>query len=113
MELKEKANREAAETRLRMAAMLQAEQARAEMLAHPMRGNAFGYQADVGSVGHNLGGPEQFLVYIEKAANINELGICMRLEPDSQVASSSSFCRVCHALVAGRKMATTSSHTLL
>ncbi|KAF9618494.1 hypothetical protein IFM89_001895 [Coptis chinensis] len=59
MELKEKANREAAETRLRMAAMLQAEQARAEMLAHPMRGNVFGYQADVGSVGHNLGGPEQ------------------------------------------------------
>ncbi|KAF9618334.1 hypothetical protein IFM89_000969 [Coptis chinensis] len=59
MELKEKANREAAETRMRMAALLQAEQARAEMLAHPMRGNAFVYQADVGSVGHNLGGPEQ------------------------------------------------------
>ncbi|KAF9618816.1 hypothetical protein IFM89_002684 [Coptis chinensis] len=59
MELKEKANREAIETRMRMAAMLQAEQARAEMLAHPIRGNDFGYQADVGSFGHNLGGPEQ------------------------------------------------------
>ncbi|KAF9620575.1 hypothetical protein IFM89_013240 [Coptis chinensis] len=46
MELKEKANREAAETRLRMVAMLQVEQARAEMLAHPMRGNAFGEEQE-------------------------------------------------------------------
>ncbi|KAF9626773.1 hypothetical protein IFM89_039489 [Coptis chinensis] len=65
MESMEKANRDAAEAKMRMAAIVQAEQARAEaqtraeMLARaPMRGNAAASQADGGSIDHHLGGQE-------------------------------------------------------
>ncbi|KAF8412590.1 hypothetical protein HHK36_000559 [Tetracentron sinense] len=66
IESREKAGREAAEAKMRMAAMVQAEQARAEALAHtemisraPMRGNAFGTQGNGGSVGHDMARQEQ------------------------------------------------------
>ncbi|KAI3883043.1 hypothetical protein MKX03_003468 [Papaver bracteatum] len=66
IESREKASRDAAEAKMRMAAMVQAEQARveaqthAEMLARaPMRGSAVDSQADEGSVGHEMSGHEQ------------------------------------------------------
>ncbi|KAF6135867.1 hypothetical protein GIB67_022483 [Kingdonia uniflora] len=65
LESREKASREAAETKMRMAAMVQAEQARveaqtrAEMLARaPLRGSIAGSQTDEGSGGLEMGGQE-------------------------------------------------------
>ncbi|KAF5193616.1 mediator of RNA polymerase II transcription subunit-like protein [Thalictrum thalictroides] len=65
MESREKANRDAAEAKIRMQQMLQAEHARAEAQTHaemlaraPMRGNAIGFQVDESSVGHDMGRQE-------------------------------------------------------
>lgn len=65
IESREKAGREAHEAKMRMAAMVQAEQARAESQAHaemmaraPIRTNAFGSQGNDISVGQNMGEQE-------------------------------------------------------
>lgn len=66
MESREKASRDAEEAKMRMAAMLQAEHARAEAQTHaemlaraPMRGNAVAFQSEEGPGGHDMGRPEQ------------------------------------------------------
>lgn len=59
IESREKAGREAHEAKLRMAAMVQAEQARAESLARgPIRASALGSQGS-DAIGHDLGEQEQ------------------------------------------------------
>lgn len=65
IESREKAGREAHEAKLRMAAMVQAEQARAESQAHaemmaraPIRTSALGSQGNDISIGHNMGEQE-------------------------------------------------------
>nr|POF27488.1 hypothetical protein CFP56_47640 [Quercus suber] len=59
IESREKAGREAHEAKLRMAAMVQAEQARAESLARgPIRASALGSQGN-DAIGHDLGEQEQ------------------------------------------------------
>ncbi len=60
IESREKAGREAHEAKLRMAAMVQAEQARAESLARgPIRASALGSQGNDVAIGHDMGEQEQ------------------------------------------------------
>ncbi|KAK9144135.1 hypothetical protein Sjap_004038 [Stephania japonica] len=73
MESREKASREAAEAKMRMAALVQAEQAHAEAQSHaemlargPMRGSAAASQPDESSAGHDMGGVEQGGVNMEE-----------------------------------------------
>ncbi|KAK9095666.1 hypothetical protein Scep_027135 [Stephania cephalantha] len=73
MESREKASREVAEAKMRMAALVQAEQAHAEAQSHaemlargPMRGSAAASQPDESSVGHDMGGSEHGGVNMEE-----------------------------------------------
>ncbi|KHN11745.1 hypothetical protein glysoja_006198 [Glycine soja] len=66
IESREKAGREAHEAKLRMAAMFQAEQARADLQSHaemmsraPMRGSALGSQGNDIVIGHDMGEQDQ------------------------------------------------------
>lgn len=60
IESREKAGREAHEAKLRMAAMVQAEQARAESMGRgPIRASALGSQGNDVAIGHDMGEQEQ------------------------------------------------------